>query len=302
MRNPTTPPISNLRSSPAPARRSAGGFTLIEGSVVIIIISLLAGILLTALAGARRAARANAEKQFIATLKIGVQQFKTDQGILPPLVDDNVQLRAAGPASVVAIRGVPPANTNPSRVVEYLSFANAAEDTLPRYSELSLPYYLLGTLNAVVDGVDGLGFTQVAQDGQFTRKGRAFKPLVSTEKEAHRFGLPQGTPPDPTEPNRLARLWDGYSRNRINQLPTRYYRWLPTFYQRNDAPTPADVGRVKSYNVPFAVGDVKLSPGLRDAEFAVVGTGRDGLFGDEAGLSTSDAEAARADNIVEVGR
>lgn len=290
--------------TPSSARhsRSARGFTLIEGSVVIIIISLLAGILLTALAGARRAARNNAERQFASTLKIAVQQFKADQGVLPPLVDDAVQLRAAGSRTLVAIRGVPGNNVNPSREVEYLSFASSSEDALPRYSELTLPYYLLGSLGAGVDGVDGLGFTGVGSDGQFSRKGRAFKSLVSTEKETHRFGLPLNTAADPMEPNRLALLWDGYSRTRANQKPMRYYRWLPTFFQKNDAPTPGDVGRVKSYNVPFAVGDVTLSPALRDAQFAVVGTGRDGLFGDEAGLSSADADAARADNIVEVGR
>jgi hypothetical protein len=124
-----------------------------------------------------------------------------------------------------------------------------------------------------------------------------------------------------------------------NGKPYRYYRWerrtaadidalALTGFQKWDfyLPTPgdADEDEVDTLNIPSILGNPRDNAGLRDAQYAIVSAGPDGYYGDmpfeakddEALFAMQSAlgvprgtqynartrEAARRDNIVEVGR
>lgn len=292
-------------------------FTLIELSIVIVIIALLAGILVVGVARVLRHTRETAERQFVATLKMGVDQFKQTFGVLPPLVNDTTPIISIAGDAAVNIYGE---DGTPQSVIRYLSYETSP--TEPRYSARSLSFYICGVTGKAVDGVDGMGFTGVDRNGQFTRKGKTFEPYFSAESESTRIfpqaptdpiaGLP--TPTAAQSADQRTYLWDKFVRPRGQ--PIRYYRWLPTYYTRATVTGTARIGDVERYNVPFAVGDPVKNGTLRSGEYAIVSAGPNRVFGDEpiaairlelgsaaAGLTDADAaDLARSDNIVEVGK
>lgn len=78
--------MSPQTRAPASARRTRSAFTLIELLVVIAIIALLVGVLLPALAGARRAARVTSCANNIRQTSILLFSYETDhRGIMPRL-------------------------------------------------------------------------------------------------------------------------------------------------------------------------------------------------------------------------
>lgn len=282
----------------SPSRR---GFTVIELSIVLVIIALVAGILIVGVRHALIGARLASERQFVTTLRMGVEQFKEQFKVLPPLVDDDGAFSAG--TFEVPIAGFV-LNDNQS-VLKFLSLQSRPND--PRYSERTLPLYLMGAANKEIDGIEGMGFTAVERNGQFSKRGKAFEPYFSADREQTRV-VTSGSRGEDT------RLFDKFLRPR--GVPIRYYRWLPTFYDRNNVVAGSQVGDIKDHNVPFAVGDPAKNGVLRDGEYAVVSAGQNNAFGDEpiatlrqtlgaAAASLSDADArdlARADNIVEVGK
>jgi len=72
-------------------RIKAHGFTLIELLVVISIIALLIGLLGVAFSGALTTGKKAATQSLLHNIQTGVQQFKTDFGYLPPLIDGEKQ-------------------------------------------------------------------------------------------------------------------------------------------------------------------------------------------------------------------
>src|SRR5262249_43371540 len=69
-------------------RVRARGFTVIELSIVLIIIAILSAIALVAIRGTVLTSRTAAEKQVCIALRQGVEQFKQQFNFLPPLIDD----------------------------------------------------------------------------------------------------------------------------------------------------------------------------------------------------------------------
>ncbi|MEO1583644.1 MAG: prepilin-type N-terminal cleavage/methylation domain-containing protein [Planctomycetota bacterium] len=157
-------PLSQGRAA---SRRSPRGFTLVELLVSISVIFLLIGVAVVAYRSATNAAEAAADRATVSGLRIAVGQFESEFGFVPPLVKDD-----GGPSGQAAI-GLDP---DRGRVLPLVFSASSSLDAdvlrgdVPdraRFSLQSIPYYLLGALDAGVDGVDGLGFYEVRRDGSF---------------------------------------------------------------------------------------------------------------------------------------
>lgn len=301
--------------SPSMTRRGTRrGFTLVEIMLVVVITVILAALIAVAIGQSIRSARRVADQRFAGALELGVEQFRQNFGFLPPLVDDSNPLeplggnpplfrpRLAG-ETVAANAGTDDGPT------QFLRWTVAESAAARHYSEHSLPYYLLGTLGATVDGVDGGGFTKPRRDGSFTRSGPTVSPLVDFQGNAERLVDP-GTA--------RARLVAGSAFNDQAQA-FRYYRWEPlfhtgpnnrvqpaSFYPGAPDNDPARAGAVRSLNFPPFLGPVtsdgdplnpRLATDVRDATFAIVHPGPDGL------INEADPDAPEnKDNIVEVGK
>ena len=280
-------------------RTTRAGFTIVELGVSILVIAILIGLLLVGLNQLSRTAQSGAERANVNALQIAVESFKTDFGFLPPLVNDGLAYPGATPTTspLMSMSGrnfVDVYETDDPMDVEFLQGDRGNPDL--RFSVYSLPYYLVGVLDADYDGKDGLGFREPGRDGTFrTAGGRLFDPKF-----------------DATEGDRLAEVDAEEGRFELrdrNGIAYRYYRWLPIEFGTQSSIT--DLRRV-----PSLVGDPESDVALRDAEYAIVASGPNRVFGDNA-TETEQALRAelgggadlaellrtgRSDNIVEVGR
>lgn len=322
------------RTPATTARRRA--FSLIELLVAIFVIGALLSILLVALAKAKVFARSTSDLQSALTVRTGVERFKQEFGFLPPMVRERyltplILEPTAGQIAVYSLRN--PAHLTFLRATPPLNPQNPFEDN--RYSELTLGYYLAGSLganrgpgtNLPIDGVPGPGLYTPRADGTFdvpkdveraasgspgesNRGGKKFDPFVPISGS----GLKVFT--DPSNPLNVT-LRDA------KDVAIRYYRW-----EHNDG-----AQLIADMNVPRLVArapgtiageivrperDITANPKMRDAQFAIVTAGPNGLFGDEdidvitrvlGGGSSPSADAERRlrleaekDNVVEVGR
>lgn len=278
----------------APARSA---FTIVELSVSILVIAILIGLLLVGLNRLSRTAQQGAERANVIAMRIAVEQFKNDFGFAPPLVKDGLMYPGAAPT------GMPPIGSGVANVyrtdvdddVDFLQAQSPGDEHL-RFSVYSLPYYLVGVLDAEYDGKDGPGFREPARDGTFrTAGGRLMDPLFDAADNADRL----------VEVDRAEGRFELRDRNGITY---RYYRWLPI-----EASAASDVTDLR--RVPTLLGDPAENIMLRDAEYAIVAAGPNRVFGEvltegAAALraevrGTTDAEleaAGREDNVMEVGR
>lgn len=313
------------------AAHGRGGFTVIELVFSIAVIFLLMGLLIAGIRWAVGGSKATADRAAVNGLKTGVSQFKQTFNILPPLVKD-----AGRPGNPDPIFTSGPASRAGQPVVYSVSDPMDLEDlrsgtiqgepgTTSVYSIYSLAYYLMGALET--DGVPGPGFRAVQRDGSFEKTGRTFQPFFDARRGGSVFeDSPPGT-------GRVS-LRDS------NNIPYRYYRWVADDGQPNPnhpAANPAigldgvkiylNVPRIlydPAFYLPFSqlssVGAVSppLPPELRSAEYAILGAGPNGLFGDEPvdeiqrrlGVSFTPGspdehrarEQAWSDNIMEAGR
>ena len=290
------------------------GFTLVEILFSLLIIFLLMGILLAGFHYAMRSTHATLASQTVTAAKMGVGQFQEQFGSLPPLVKDmGFPLGSGDP-----LTGNPPsipqvfALSTPTER-QFLQGGTAA--VLPtndqRFSIYSLSYYLVGALEKDADGVAGPGFTAPTRDGGFSKKGGALGPFFDVSKNERAIYATDA---------RTGRI----ELRDAGGVALRYYRWEHT----GDTPPTPTTPLNEYLRVPLVVGDPETDPELRSAKWAIVGAGRDGLFGDEHLLepghpqliaggisemrqrlnldaSANDAEilaAASKDNVVEVGR
>jgi prepilin-type N-terminal cleavage/methylation domain-containing protein len=180
-----------------------------------------------------------------------------------------------------------------------------------RYSKFSLAYYLGGVLGKGIDGLEGPGFARPLADGSFEGVGYPvgssrdrFEPTMDVDRRGVRIQIGYGelseylehdqTAPATIDPGDTeVALVDAFGR------AYRYYRWEQgRFYPGSGK---FEVRNALDMNIPPVLIDpvllaevmndstradtTDLTGGnleLRNARFAVVGAGPDGLFGVEA--------------------
>ena len=220
----------------AHARRSRcrrlAAFTLIELLVVLAIIALVVSIVLVAFGAARGAARAAAARPSAVSIRIAIEQFQNDLGLLPPLVKDvDPRYPSAAYASPPFTNAVPIESDEP-RVFNATNLSDANADDREylrgwtsgarlttrnvaradmRFSNYSLAWYLAGAADEI-DSVDGPGMGKVTALGGFV-PGRTFGPYLATA------GAGLSVVDVDREEGRVE------LRDR-NDTPVRFYRWL----------------------------------------------------------------------------
>ncbi len=292
------------------------GFTLIELLISILIISILIGLLLVGVRQATRAAGGAAGLQDMNSLNMAIQTFKNDFGFLPPLVKDGYPgTPGAGEDPLVRVGSGRNTRLRPNVYslsntadLDFLRDDSRAADY--RFSVHTLSYYIMGALGEEADYVKGPGAHEPAPDGSFIQQTNlTYEPLFDP-----RTGQVVQTVSDSDE-GRIE-LQDA----RGNAY--RYYRWEHATvgtpgYNSNEPLAnlrlPNILGRALEPGYNPAAENLKL----RDAGYAIVAAGRDGVFGDlpiesltaieeaHGGSFDSPEEAedtAREDNIVEVGQ
>lgn len=191
-----------------------------------------------------------------------------------------------------------------------------------RYSKYSLAYYLTGALDRNVDGIRGPGFARPIVDGSFLGVGYPvgssrdrFEPMIDVDRRGARLLADYIEPGEFTEhnlgldpdavPDRAA-IYTQYEPYQLGALVSvvdafgtafRYYRWEPGRFVRGQlvvestldlnlppvlidpvvlAALMNDVNNAQDFDLTG--GDMKL----RNAKYAVVSAGPDGLFGTES--------------------
>jgi type II secretory pathway pseudopilin PulG len=284
----------------------ARAFTIIELVFVIAVIFLLMGLLIGGIKFATRGAKGAIDQATVASLKNGVTQFVQSFGSPPPLVRDGYATAfPGGPLNAGLTAPRVYSLVDPTELAFLKNTPAAPPGTADmRFSLYSLTFYIIGALD--VDGVPGPGFRAVKRDGSFEKAGRTFEPFFDVSRNAKAVYE--------TAPN-TGKIELRDSRG----IGFRYYRWVT-------GNANGQVTNLTELNVPAMVGNPGANSELKNAEYAIVAAGPDGLFGDEWLLpaghpqtltraeveaklgvpsTTSDADLAAkamADNIVGVGR
>lgn len=245
--------------------RRAGGFTVIELTFSIAVIFLIMGLLLAGLRYAVRAARGSVDTTTVNSLKVSLDEFKNVFGFYPPLVKDQPSATAPPAPLTTTTPPRPIVCTFPADIAFLRGDAiTAPDDPDLRFTIYGLAYYVIGALGEDVDGQGGPGLTTPTADGGFTRKGRKFDPFFDTSRNARAVVESELGTPGTVE------LRDAHN------IAFRYYRWL------HDAGSPVSGDPINVFlNVPDIVGDPETRLDVRNAEWAIVGAGRDQVFGDE---------------------
>lgn len=296
--------------NPGLRHRFRRGFTIVETTITIGIIALLASIVIYAVGKVRGQGDIVSERAMVAALQKAVERFKQEYNFLPPLVVDapagstNPVTIASGQIQVWKTSDLFDPNTTVNG-----STCNGDNGAGRKcYSIHSLAYYLAGALDVSYDGGGGLTFTAPTSDGQFSKRGRAHEAMVDLTQQKTRLGATRlyiANSTNPAAAQRVdCRIWDRWSVGTPGgaSYEIRYYRWLPSFFP----PGNANAGQVQYWNIPMEIGGnptmnslPPVKAELRTAEYAIVSAGPDHLFGDEGGVF--NAKAAE-DNIIEVGR
>ncbi|MCB1282091.1 MAG: type II secretion system protein [Salinibacterium sp.] len=248
-------------------RASRGGFTLIEILAVILVIALLIGILSVGFAALTANANKSATQQDLIAIRNAVTQFKSDFGFLPPLVEDSSSDRVDRGSTPGSIDVYDVLDRDPTDAAIAAAFLR--DENEDRFSEYSIAYYLVGALDAAIDGKEGPGYRSPRTDGTFETRGKEYGPMLDpgagggVEVKQRGADLAEG---DVVVVDRFG-------------TPYRYYLWLPE----------PSVGSLADLNVPAILGDPAENDELKTAMFAIVSAGRDKVFGTE-------------DDFVEVGR
>lgn len=234
-----------MRRTDNNSARAARGFTLAEIIVAIFIIFLLMGIALVSYRAAANQARIASDRALVSGLKLAIDEFKREFGIVPPLVKDTGNDAAGFP--LVSVEGVVIPNVFSPVVAADVSRLRGENDLISGFSTLTLAYYLVGSLDSLVDGVDGPGFVEVRRAGNFApvvnpkeidagergtlelaRRGpKKYEPFFDTDRGGVELYIDTVNRMMPSSGNVLSRTRLVYRteiRDR-NGVPIRYYRW-----------------------------------------------------------------------------
>lgn len=195
--------LTMVRTSNISRSGSARAFTLVEILFSILILGILMGLLFVAFRSTRKFASSVADRDAVATIKMGVSRFVDECGFAPPLIRDQAQnqtrtvvsdgsglmrfsvynfsMDAAANADLTLLR--PATLAQPSDINPFLD---------RRFSERTLAVYIAGACDVPgkpgdadprakelpIDGVSGPGFYKARIDGSFevpadVRKGGA---------------------------------------------------------------------------------------------------------------------------------
>ncbi len=306
-----------LHVSPRRSGDSRTAFTLLELLVVITVIVLLMGILLVAIGGARRSARAAKTRQLMESVKVAVISYRDQFGQLPPEV---------GPTSLSRYDEENWDYDYAPSSPESGEFVRTSSDPLVATpgSDFTIAAHLLGrnirrnysSGDKEIDGVAGPGLRQPAFSGGYLWNGNTQTEPPSRGRiyEAFIDSRDQGAFVQTAElDGQRATLVVDADGNAI-----RYYNF------KDPKPFASNTSRILSLIGPGDVqnlaGDPPLIPDdlvnepekipqqYRNLEFAIVAAGDDGIAGywkqQYGGTVLSDAEAAEArrDNLVETGQ
>jgi prepilin-type N-terminal cleavage/methylation domain-containing protein len=265
------------------------GFSLIEMMVVMLVIFMLMGLLIGGFRFATSYSKRAANKAAVSSLKQAISQFEQQVGFIPPMVKDMGDPPPAGNFTGTPTRVVNGENrpfvyltSNPADLV-FLRTRPASTVADMRFSIYTYSYYLVGacdlprtTANPVptIDGIAGPGFLTPKRDGTFERSGKQFgamfdvgknaRVLVTTEAAEGRVEL--------RDPNGIA---------------FRYYRW------EHGKPTGAQMGEIvdiNDLNIPEILGSPSDNEALKNAKWAILGAGPDGIFGNEDQILLESAD------------
>lgn len=287
------------RGCGADGRGAARAFTIVELLVSIIVIGILVALLIVSVRATVRQTRGVADSQAAGAVRLALEQFRQEYGFVPPLVKDDGDPRAGSTDPLTSSGVLLVYDVSDGTDSEVLR-NRPARDPDRRYSVYALSYYLVGSLPASLDGVEGPGFRTPNRDGTFRLSDRATsEPKIDMGKGA--FSV---------EPDPDAKTNGRYELRDRRGTPIRYYRWLTG---REKTAGNFVVEGPDDLNVPAMVGDATADARLRDAQCAIVAAGDNGVFGDEPiatirqRLSLSDGvpepqarDQAKSDNIVEV--
>lgn len=239
--------------------RSHGGFTIVELLFVIMIIFLLMGLLIGGIKFVSSRAKGASDLAAIKALGQGANLFKQQFGFFPPLVRDGYDPGfVGGPLNPAKTRPLIYAVSTPAELVFLKSMpASGAPDN--RFSLYTIPYYLLGALD--VDGQAGPGFRAPKRDGSFEQAGRVFEPFFDVSRNSKAVFETQAN-------TGKIELRDTHG------VAFRYYRWVNGDINGN-VTSSADL------HIPELVQIVATGPDVKAAEYAILGAGPNGLFGDE---------------------
>ena len=269
------------------------GFTLTEVLIVVGLIVILTSLLFVAVGAVVKTGRENAERTFMRSIGVALEQFDKQFGALPPLVDDDASGGPVASDFSIKLRGANLSTQGlkdgPAKFLRYEQQPNE-----PRWSRFTMPFYQLGVLRKEVDGIEGPGFNAPDRDGAFATGGRAYQPMFDFGASSDRLQR-EAAGPQPEYRFFIADRW-GH--------PIRLYRWAPTYHEPGNgrplvypgapANDPSRKGEIRSYNVPTVVGNPAVEPSLRAARWALISGGPNGVIYDAAAPDSDDNK----DNIV----
>jgi type II secretory pathway pseudopilin PulG len=281
------------------AHAARAGMTLFEIMFAVLIIFLVMGLLIGAIRMVTGSAKETAHRTAVLSLKQGVDHFQQEFGFLPPLVKDTIRTVTPTNPPTYTFGGSP---INPPQVstysigrdIEFFRHLAPSEEPDFRFSIYTLPYYLVGVADQArggsgpqaqlpIDGVNGPGFRTPMRDGTFEHSGRTFPPF---------FSVGSGSTTLYTQ---------DYAEGRVelrdsSGIAYRYYRWEP---KANPLATDSLRERLR---IPYIVGDPDENPALRNAKYAIIGAGPNGLFGNEAQIHARDPSHPQALTWTEMAR
>jgi len=312
---------------------------MVEIMFAILILGVVLGLLIGSVKMATRMTKGAVDRQAVNSIRTGVTQFKQLFGMNLPLVRERSVTPVPGAHTTIqtgsgsSLRNhvcvYQPTELNYMAELRGGPLLTALRSSTPnnpfidyRYSEHSIPYYLVGQLDIalvpgqpigpVIDGVRGAGFCKPLADGSFAipadllRTGAPTANATSRTTGTHEplIHVNANSPKLLINPDRVANGDDLVMVTDRNNIPIRYYRWEPeqTVSQLTDLNVPALVARkfgdpLIPDLVPYAPPadrDLEKSPNIKGATFAIVAAGPDGFFGDEDDTAAAGSPARYA--------